>query len=133
MSFPGRMAHITAFNFFIAGLSVLLLAFSEKHAKLSQTLAAITGLSALFAIVGYLYGVPLLYGSVEYTSMALHTGVGFLVGSLSLLFCRPDLGLMAVLTNSYRGRLAGAPAAAGDGACSRAARRRVHPQPAIFK
>ena len=25
LSFPGRMAHITAFNFFIAGLSVLLL------------------------------------------------------------------------------------------------------------
>lgn len=103
LSFPGRMAHITAFNFFIAGLSVLLLVFSEKHAKLSQTLAALTGLSALFAIVGYLYGVPLLYGSVEYTSMALHTGVGFLVGSLSLLFCRPGLGLMAVLTNSYPG------------------------------
>ena len=79
------------------------MAFSEKHAKLSQTLAAITGLSALFAIIGYLYGVPLLYGSVEYTSMALHTGVGFLVGSLSLLFCRPDLGLMSVLTNSYPG------------------------------
>ena len=103
LSFPGRMAHITAFNFFIAGLSVLLLVFSEKRAKLSQTLAAIIGLGALFAIVGYLYGVPLLYGSVEYTSMALHTGVGFLVGSLSLLFCRPNLGLMAVLTNSYAG------------------------------
>ena len=103
LSYPGRMAHITAFNFFIAGLSVLLLAFSEKQARLSQTLAAITGLSALFAIVGYLYGVPLLYGSIEYTSMALHTGAGFLIGSLSLLFCRADLGLMAVLTSSYAG------------------------------
>jgi len=103
LSFPGRMAHITAFNLIIAGLSVLLLVFSEKHAKLSQSLAAVTGLSALFAIIGYLYGVPLLYGSNEYTSMALHTGVGFLVGSLSLLFCRPDLGLMSVLTNSYAG------------------------------
>ncbi|MGH9553673.1 MAG: histidine kinase dimerization/phospho-acceptor domain-containing protein, partial [Terriglobales bacterium] len=103
LSYPGRMAHITAFNFFIAGLSVLLLVFSEKQARLSQTLAAITGLSALFAIIGYLYGVPLLYGSIEYTSMALHTGAGFLVGSLALLFCRADLGLMAVLTSSYAG------------------------------
>lgn len=103
LSFTGRMANITAFNLIIAGLSVLLLVFSEKHAKLSQSLAAVTGLSALFAIIGYLYGVPLLYGSNEYTSMALHTGVGFLVGSLSLLFCRPDLGLMSVLTNSYAG------------------------------
>jgi signal transduction histidine kinase/ActR/RegA family two-component response regulator len=101
--YPGRMAHITAFNFCIAGLSILLLAFSEKRANISQALAATTGLSSLFAIIGYLYGVPVLYGSIEYTSMALHTGVGFLVGSLSVLFCRPELGLMSVLTNPYPG------------------------------
>jgi signal transduction histidine kinase/ActR/RegA family two-component response regulator len=101
--YPGRMAHITAFNFCIAGLSVLLLAFSEKRATISQALAATTGLGAIFAVIGYLYGVPLLYGSIEYTSMALHTGAGFLVGSLSILFCRPDLGLMSVLTNAYAG------------------------------
>jgi signal transduction histidine kinase/ActR/RegA family two-component response regulator len=101
--YPGRMAHVTAFNFCIAGLSVLLLTLSEKRASLSQVLAAATGLSSLFAIIGYLYGVPVLYGSIEYTSMALHTGVGFLVGSLSVLFCRPDSGLMSVLTNPYPG------------------------------
>jgi signal transduction histidine kinase/ActR/RegA family two-component response regulator len=102
-TYPGRMAHITAFNFCIAGLSVLLLAFSEKRANISQAIAATSGLSALFAIIGYLYGVPVLYGSIEYTSMALHTGVGFLVGCVSVLFCRPDLGLMSVLTNPYPG------------------------------
>ena len=101
--YPGRMAHITAFNFCLVGLSVLLLALSEKRASISQALAATTGLSSIFAIIGYLYGVPVLYGSIEYTSMALHTGVGFLVGSLSVLFCRPDLGLMSVLTNPYPG------------------------------
>jgi signal transduction histidine kinase len=102
-SYPGRMAHITAFNFCLTGLSVLLFAFSEKRANISQALAATTGLSSLFAIIGYLYGVPVLYGSVEYTSMALHTGFGFLVASLSVLFCRPELGLMSVLTNPYPG------------------------------
>ncbi len=101
--YPGRMAHITAFTFCLAGLSVLLLALSEKRATVSQALAAATGVGAIFAIIGYLYGVPLLYGSIEYTSMALHTGAGFLVGSLSILFCRPDLGLMSVLTNPYPG------------------------------
>lgn len=101
--YPGRMAHITAFTFCLAGLSVLLLALSEKRATVSQALAATTGLGAIFAIIGYLYGVPLLYGSIEYTSMALHTGAGFLVAALSILFCRPDLGLMSVLTNPYPG------------------------------
>jgi signal transduction histidine kinase/ActR/RegA family two-component response regulator len=103
MHYPGRMAHITAFNFCLVGLSVLLLALSEKRTSVSQALAATTGLSSIFAIIGYLYGVPVLYGSIEYTSMALHTGVGFLVGSLSVLFCRPHLGLMSVLTNPYPG------------------------------
>jgi signal transduction histidine kinase/ActR/RegA family two-component response regulator len=102
-TYPGRMAHVTAFNFCIAGLSVLLYAFSEKRANISQALAAITGLSSVFAVIGYLYGVPVLYGSIEYTSMALHTGAGFLIGSLSILFSRPDLGLMSVLTNPYPG------------------------------
>ena len=102
-TYPGRMAHITAFNFCIAGLSVLLLALSEKRASIAQALAATTGLSSIFAIIGYLYGVPVLYGSIEYTSMALYTGLGFLAGSLSVLFCRPDLGLMSVLTNPYPG------------------------------
>ncbi len=101
--FPGRMAHITAFNFCIAGFSVLLFAFSEKRANISQVFAATTGLSALFAVIGYLYGLPVLYGSVQYTSMALHTGVGFMICSVSVLFCYPDLGLMSVLTNSYQG------------------------------
>ena len=101
--YPGRMAHITAFSFCLAGSSVLLFAFSEKRASISQALAAATGLCSIFAIIGYLYGVPLLYGSIEYTSMALHTGVGFLVGSLSLLYCHSDLGLVSVLTGPYPG------------------------------
>jgi signal transduction histidine kinase/ActR/RegA family two-component response regulator len=101
--YPGRMAQITALNFCLAGFSVLLIAFSEKRANLSQALAAATGISSLFAIIGHFYGVPVMYGSTEYTSMALHTGVGFLIGCLSILFCRPDLGLMSVLTNPYPG------------------------------
>ena len=36
LPYPGRMAHITAFSFCIAGLSVLLLTFSEKRARLSR-------------------------------------------------------------------------------------------------
>jgi signal transduction histidine kinase/ActR/RegA family two-component response regulator len=101
--YPGRIAHITALNFCIAGLSVLLLALSEKRASISQALAATTGLSSIFAIIEYLYGVPVLYGSIEYTSMAIHTAVGFLIASISVLFCRPGLGLMSVLTDLYPG------------------------------
>ena len=107
LHYPGRMAHITAFNFCLVGLSVLLLALSEKRASISQALAATTGLSSIFAIIGYLYGVPVLYGSIEYTSMALHTGVGFLVGRSLCVVLSPGPGPDVGADQSLSGRLAG--------------------------
>ena len=101
--YPGRMAHITALNFCLAGLSLLLLSLSEKQARWAQILSLLTGLSALLAIVGYAYGVPLLYGSIHYTSMALHTGVGFLLLSAATLHCRPSDGLMSVVSSPLPG------------------------------
>ena len=101
--YPGRMAHIAAINFCLSGLSLLLLSFSNKRTTWSQILSLLTGMSALLAIIGYLYGVPLLYGSTNYTSMALHTGVGFLILSAASLHTRPAGGVMTVVTSSYAG------------------------------
>jgi two-component system cell cycle sensor histidine kinase/response regulator CckA len=101
--YPGRMAHITALNFCLAGLSLLLLSISEKRALWSQLLSLLSGLSALLAIIGYLYGVPLLYGSDQYTSMALHTGLAFLILSIASVHCFPSQGVMAVFSSPYAG------------------------------
>ncbi|PYX85246.1 MAG: hypothetical protein DMG68_18365, partial [Acidobacteria bacterium] len=102
-TYPGRMAPITAVNFCLAGLSLLVLSISEKRVKWSQILSLLSGFSALLAIIGYLYGVPLLYGSVAYTSMALHTGVGFLILSAATLHSRPSGGVMQVVSSPYAG------------------------------
>ena len=101
--YPGRMAHITAVNFCLAGSSLLLLSLSEEQAAWPQLLSLLSGLSALLAIIGYLYGVPLLYGSIHYTSMALHTGIGFLILSIATVHCRPSQGVMAVFSSPYAG------------------------------
>ena len=101
--YPGRMAHITAVNFCLAGSSLLLLSLSEEQAAWPQLLSLLSGLSALLAIIGYLYGVPLLYGSTHYTSMALHTGIGFLILSIATVHCRPSQGVMAVFSSPYAG------------------------------
>jgi PAS domain S-box-containing protein len=101
--YPGRMAHITAVNFCLSGSSLLLLSVFEKQATWSQLLSLLSGLSALLAIIGYLYGVPLLYGSVHYTSMAVHTGIGFLILSVATVHCRPSQGLIAVFSSHYSG------------------------------
>jgi len=94
---PGRISHITALNFFVAGTALLLLTRGKGAMKAAQSLAAFVGLSALLAIIGYLYGVPLLYGSSRYASMGLHTGVGFFVLSISILAYSPHQGFVAVL------------------------------------
>jgi two-component system cell cycle sensor histidine kinase/response regulator CckA len=101
--YPGRMAHITSLNFCLAGSSLLLLSLSDKLATWSQLLSLLSGLSALLAIIGYLYGVPLLYGSVQYPWMAVHTGIGFLILSVATVHCRPSQGVMAVFSSHYSG------------------------------
>lgn len=102
------MAHITALNFCSVGFSLFLLFASRKQALWPQILSLLTGLSALLAIVGYIYRAPLLYGSTRNSSMALHTGAGFSllstsILSTSILFYRPSDGLMAAVTSPNPG------------------------------
>jgi diguanylate cyclase (GGDEF)-like protein len=93
--FPGRMAPISATNFIICSLAVILLLRGRSNA--SQVCFGVLGLSSLFAVLGYAYGVPLLYGSSHYTAMALHTGASFLVLALGSLAASSDGGLLAVI------------------------------------
>jgi PAS domain-containing protein len=95
--FPGRMAEITAACFCLVGLSVLLLGRERLARMLSQWVALSVCALAFVAIVGWVYGVRILYGSAGYTSMALHTGVGFLILGVGLLLAQPDLPIVRVL------------------------------------
>jgi signal transduction histidine kinase len=96
--FPGRLAPVTALDFTACGIGLMLLAYGRK-VVLAQALAVCAAFSAFLAIIGYTFGVPLLYGSVRYTSMALHTGLGCLVLAVGLLCVRPREGIMQVLTS----------------------------------
>jgi len=98
--YPGRIAYITAINFCVTGVVLLLLTRGRRALKVAQLLASFVGLSGLLAIVGYLYGVPVLYGSSRFASMGLHTGLGFLALSISILAYSPYHGFMAVLTTA---------------------------------
>lgn len=81
-SHPGRMAPNTAFAFILAS-AYLLLAVSTWKRRLSMSLLlvvspTITGL-AILSLVGYAAGIEALFGWSQYTRMALHTSLGFLV------------------------------------------------------
>ncbi|MEO8217649.1 MAG: hypothetical protein ABI718_11260 [Acidobacteriota bacterium] len=89
--YPGRMAHLTAINFVLLGLALLWRTkrVSIERKRLGDTIALLVAISSLLAIVGYLYGVPLLYGSIKHTAMAFHTGLSFLLLSLAVVFIDP--------------------------------------------
>ena len=94
---PGRMAPATASNFFLIGTALLLLD-ARNRAGIFQLPASVAGLVAFLALLGYLYDLKALYAIAPYTGMALHTAALFFVLSLGLLFARPDLGLMRVVS-----------------------------------
>jgi hypothetical protein len=104
-TYPGRMALITAVNFFIAGIALLSLDKKTKRGDYpSQFLAAAAGCITLIALCGYIYGVSSFSGRVSiYTAMALHTTIAFILLCIGLLFARPDKGLSGVITSSFLG------------------------------
>ncbi|GAC1428848.1 MAG: hypothetical protein NVSMB7_05620 [Chitinophagaceae bacterium] len=98
---PNIMAPVTAFNFVLTGLSLLLL--SNKKTGLTQYLSMLTGFTALLSIIGYAYGVSSFYGIFSYFPMAVHTAICFLLLSTAILFVCLDNGFMAEITSPYGG------------------------------
>ncbi len=88
---PGRMALFTAVAFVITGIFLFPFRFGKSE-RLSDSLAVVAAASSAFAVVGYLYGVPVLYGSIRYTSMAIHTGIAFILLALGFLFIDKSRG-----------------------------------------
>ncbi len=108
--FPGRMGLNTALNFALAGAALLLLDRHTDNAawKPAESLALIVFLMALMALLGYGYGIKTLAGSVgSYTTMALHTALGFVTLSVGILLARPTVGMMATLTSTRAGGAVG--------------------------
>ena len=96
--YPGRMSPITTVNFLLLS-TALLMPSSRRSDYIKEGLALLVALSATLAIVGYIYGVPALYGAVNTnsTAMALHTGAGFLVLALGFLLIPRQEGFVHVL------------------------------------
>ncbi len=103
---PGRMGLNTAFNFVVAGLSLLWIDRRWRRVRPTQVGAAIIAVVALVAFLGYTFGVPGLaapYLTRTITPMALHTSIVFLVLAGGLVGARPDAGIVALLRSPGAG------------------------------
>ncbi|WP_017316407.1 PAS domain-containing hybrid sensor histidine kinase/response regulator [Mastigocladopsis repens] len=109
-SHPGRMGLNTAVNFLMIGRALELIGQpkSRRSYWYAQVFVLVAALMSLKAIIGYAYGVDILYGFYPYTtSMALHTALTFTVLCAGLLWTHPDQGLMRIVTSeTYGGLLA---------------------------
>lgn len=103
---PGLMAAATAFSFFLLGVIFLTLDWeTTRKRRPAQLLAVMVILIGFVSLLGYLYGVHLLYGASGYSAVAVHTAIILMILGLGTLFARPDCGLMAVMTSDRLGGL----------------------------
>jgi PAS domain S-box-containing protein len=95
IAYPGRMSIVASVCFLLIALSVW--ALDIRRARVLQRSAvALSFALALVVLCGYLYGVKSLYSIPAFSTLALHTAVGFLAASLAYFFARPNEGMMAI-------------------------------------
>jgi len=99
---PVRMSEMTALSFACSGGALLLLDAGRGRTA-SGIMALVSGLVALTALVGYAYGVRALYAIDPFSSVALHTALGFAALAIGVLCARPDRGLVAVTIGNTAG------------------------------
>ena len=84
----GKMSHITAINFFLIDLSLILTMFSSDKKNIFKVTASyIATLVASIGMIiglGYLYGTPLLYGGIE-LPVPLSTSIMFIFVAMGVI------------------------------------------------
>jgi PAS domain S-box-containing protein len=101
---PSRLAVITALNFTLLGLSLLLLDVpAPRGRRLAQIFAITALLASLLLLVGFLYRISEQNPTGRYASRTLYTAATFLVLALGILLARPDRGLVWVLRSDTTG------------------------------
>lgn len=76
---PGRLAPQTAIDFTLLGFALVFLNAGRPRRSLVEVLTGVSFLLALFAVVGYAYGVTDLHGLPSLTPIALYTAVTLLL------------------------------------------------------
>ena len=98
-TYPGRMAPNSALAFLFIGVALVVHELeTEAGTRPAQLLALAAALVPLQAIIGFAYGVEPMAGLAANTRVPFYAGIGFLLLVTSLLFDRPQSGLMRVFT-----------------------------------
>src|SRR5262249_4510215 len=102
VAYPGRLAPPTPTALVFPGAGPLVAA-PHGRGIVRDGLAALAGLVALTATIGFAYGVPTLYHLDAPVGMAVYTAVGILLLACALLLADPDRGLLRVVVHRTAG------------------------------
>ena len=102
-NYPGRMSPATALCFALTSCSFSL--HLARRYLLAHIVALFVDFIGLLVLIGYLYNVSSLYQIFIFSSMALHTAVGFLLLNSGVLLVQTDAGLSFFIFNSTAGGL----------------------------
>lgn len=95
---PSRLAPNTAVAILLAGLSLALATGTGRlRALYSQGFGAVVLLIAMFALIGYLFGLDRLHSVGPFIPMAIHTAILLLVLAFGLISLKPDCGVLLAL------------------------------------
>jgi signal transduction histidine kinase len=104
--YAGRPAFAAPLSAVGLGLGIALLDARFRGIWLSEVFAVITIQMAFLGVIGHIFGVPELYGSLNFRregGMGVQTAAGFLVVGVGLLCARADRGLVALLRSHTPG------------------------------
>ena len=101
-SAPGRMSPIAALNFVMLGLAVWAYMVFRKRQVVWQALVLLTLMLTMVAVVGHLFDPKSLERMFPYSTIALHTTLGFISLTLGLLLLSPAAGLVSLFSYPRR-------------------------------
>ena len=100
--FPGRPSPQTALNFGILGAALIAVNLGVKWTSVGQIGAIATGVNAIVAATGHIFGARVFYGFPVIASavgMAVHTSLAFVLLAIALLCRRPKDGMMTLVAS----------------------------------
>jgi signal transduction histidine kinase/ActR/RegA family two-component response regulator len=100
---PNRMAPNSALALLLCGLALLTIDFEFRRHRPAELLSVVAGVSALFALVGYVYRAPMFFGMAHGIPMALYSAIAIIALGVGILLARPRHGIMEVVASDTAG------------------------------
>src|SRR5665648_159374 len=101
---PGRPAPITAFNFALLGVALLLLCTRTGALRVTAQMFAVPVLTLSYvALLGYGLSASSLYQIPGFVSVAFHTALGQLLLGLGVMTSSPETGITRLLISRGQG------------------------------